>query len=431
MWLIGLVVVIISGTILGIAASESIVDLLGKQDVSDEQSTNRSVAIEETLRKIYGDNATLVTPSEDELLGKYARSDRVFERVMFSGSEGQDRIIYRHRRMIDNVIVEGDEIVYIFDNSTKELLEKDIHWRDDLPEHLPPVISKEEAESIAKSVGKGKIMNRGPAHTKLLFISPDSCWFKIKPTPKNPCWIVYFADENGFNTDVIIIDAVEGKILGHGVPYPSSGFSFSGPQDVPNCTGAWTEWYHNAESWFNTMGYPTEAVLYPNEAKVKSHIQSYETAMFYEVAHGGSDYFENDCSGNPTTATDIHNWIKGYPKMPFTFIHSCSGMCDTGAGTLSYEFRKGSTEDTVTVGTCLGDPNCIEWKLEWQDAFFNYMSQGWTVKEAFDQAVADLHPDCDGEKMEECGVHPNELVSFCFTNRIFLGFFGYTPNRLI
>ena len=144
------------------------------------------------------------------------------------------------------------------------------------------------------------------------------------------------------------------------------------------------------------MGYPTEAVLYPNDAKVKSHIQSYETAMFYEVAHGGSDYFENDCSGNLTTATDIHNWIKGYPKMPFTFIHSCSGMCDTGAGTLSYEFRKGSTEDTVTVGTCLGDPNCIEWKLEWQDAFFNYMSQGWTVKEAFDQAVADLHPDCDG-----------------------------------
>jgi len=82
------------------------------------------------------------------------------------------------------------------------------------------VISKEEAESIAKSVAKGKIMNRGPAHTKLLFISPDSCWFKIKPTPKNPCWIVYFADENGYNTDVIIVDAVEGKILGHGVPFP-------------------------------------------------------------------------------------------------------------------------------------------------------------------------------------------------------------------
>ena len=111
-WLIGLVV-IISGTILGIAASESIVDLLGKQDVSDKQPINRSVTVEETLRKIYGDNATLVTPSEDELLGKFEKSDRLFNRIMFSGSEGQDRIIYRHRRMIDNVIVEGDEIVYI------------------------------------------------------------------------------------------------------------------------------------------------------------------------------------------------------------------------------------------------------------------------------------------------------------------------------
>ena len=141
------------------------------------------------------------------------------------------------------------------------------------------------------------------------------------------------------------------------------------------------------------MGYPTEAVLYPNDAKVKSHIQSYETAMFYGVAHGGSDYFENDCSGNLTTATDIHNWIKDYPKMPFTFLASCFGMCEIGSGTLSYEFRKGSTEDTVTVGTCLGDPNCT-WELEWQDAFFNYMSQGWTVKEAFDQACKD-YDECE------------------------------------
>jgi hypothetical protein len=250
---------------------------------------------------------------------------------------------------------------YVFDKDTKELIKRIDRWQDDLPEHLPPVISKEEAESIAKSAGKGKIMNTSFAHTRLRFIS-DSTWYPIKPLPKNPCWIVYFADDKGYNIDVIIIDAVEGKVLGHGVPFPSSGFSFSGPQDTTNCTGVWTDWYQNAESWFNTMGYPTEAVIYPNEAKVKSHIQSYETAMFYEVAHGSSDSFTNDCSGT-ITADEIHNWIADYPKMPFTFIHSCGGMCEVSPGTLSYEFRKGSTEDTVTVGTCLGDPNCT-WKLE-------------------------------------------------------------------
>ena len=144
MWLIGLVVVIISGTILEIAASESIVDLLGKQDVSDKHPINRSVTVEETLRKIYGDNATLLTSSSDELLGKFEKSDKLFIKKVIG-----DTIVYRHQRMIDDAIVEGDRIVYQFDKDTKELKKKIIHWRDDLPEHLPPVISKEQAESIA------------------------------------------------------------------------------------------------------------------------------------------------------------------------------------------------------------------------------------------------------------------------------------------
>ena len=234
---IGLVVIAISVLIVGIVVSAGDGDLLGKQGVSNEQpETGRFVVLGETQSGTFGVWVTTVTPIEDELLGKYEKSDLLFKRM-----EIGNMIVYGHHRKIDDAIVEGDRINYQFDKSTKELKKKIIHWRDDLPEHLPPVISKEEAESIAKTEGKGKIMNRGPAHTKLLFISPDSCWFKIKPTPKNPCWIVYFADENGFNTDVIIIDAVEGKILGHGVPYPSSGFSFSGPQNASTCTGAWTE----------------------------------------------------------------------------------------------------------------------------------------------------------------------------------------------
>ena len=158
---------------------------------------------------------SVVIASEDELLGKYEKSDLSFKRT-----EIGNMIVYGHHRKIDDTIVEGDYINYQFDKDTKELKKKTVRWRDDLPENLPPVISKEEAESIAKPAAKGKIMNASFAHTHLRYIAPESCWHPIKPTPEHPCWIVYFADDKGYNIDVIIIDAVEGKILGHGVPFP-------------------------------------------------------------------------------------------------------------------------------------------------------------------------------------------------------------------
>lgn len=158
---------------------------------------------------------SLVIASEDPLLGKYEKSDLPFKRT-----EIGNMIVYGHHRKIDDAIVEGDRINYQFDKDTKELIKKIVNWRDDLPEHLPLVISKEDAESIAKSVGKGKIMNTNYAHTYLCYISPDSHRYPLEATPENPCWIVYFADKYGYNVDVIIVDAVDGKILGHGVPIP-------------------------------------------------------------------------------------------------------------------------------------------------------------------------------------------------------------------
>ncbi|MBA7519893.1 hypothetical protein ES705_11981 [subsurface metagenome] len=147
-----------------------------------------------------------VIASEDELLGKYEKSDLPFTKYLFD-----DTIVYWHQRMVDDAIVEKDYIRYEFDKNTEELIEKEFEWRSDIPEHLPPIITKEEAESMVE----GKIM-----YTNLWYISPKSHRFPITPTPKNPCWAVSIADDKGYNIDVIIIDAVEGKILGHGVPIP-------------------------------------------------------------------------------------------------------------------------------------------------------------------------------------------------------------------
>ena len=143
---------------------------------------------------------------EDDLLKKLETSDKEFKKY-----EIGDAIVYYHQRMIDEAIVEFDYIRYSFDKNTKELIEKGIHWRDYLPEHLPPIISREQAESMVR----GEIDSAA-----LYFIDPESNVFPIKPTPRNPCWVVWLTGDTGYIEDVVVIDAVEGKIVGQGIPPP-------------------------------------------------------------------------------------------------------------------------------------------------------------------------------------------------------------------
>lgn len=159
------------------------------------------IKVTEFMKKLET-NQTWVIASEDELLGKYETSDKLFKRV-----EIGNMLVYRHQRMIDNAIVEKDRIVYIFDKNTKGLIEKVVQWRKDLPGHVTPAITKEQAESIAEG-----------GSATLYFISPDSDVFPIKPTLENPCWIVTKAD-NG-NITITIIDAMNGTTLGYGIPPP-------------------------------------------------------------------------------------------------------------------------------------------------------------------------------------------------------------------
>ena len=329
--------------------------------------------------------AISATNADDDLLAKYETGDKEFKRV-----EIGDMIVYFHQRMIDKAIVEKDFIVYQFDKHTKELRNKKTHWRGGLPEYVTPGITKEDAGSKVK----GEVQ-----FTKLYIISPESDVFPLKPTPQNPCWVVRSAEDG--RAVVTIIDAVNGRILGHGVPPPYTGLSLTGPWYFYPCDGSWNSHYQNAEYWFNTMGYYTEGVIWPTEEKVRSHVQSCSTAMFYEMAHGGSYNFASGCiAGNDpefTLSSEIHDWIEDYTKMPFTFIGSCDGMCSLASGSFSYEFRKGSMDNTVTLGYChMSEPECDDaWihALGWQDAIFDYMNQEYTVKAAFDQAIAD-YPMC-------------------------------------
>ncbi len=304
----------------------------------------------------------------------------------FQEYEIGDKVVYFYQRMLDGAIVEKDFISYQFDSKTGTLLAKKQHWREDLPGHLPEIqVTREQAQA---KIG-GEIES-----ARLFILSPQSAVFPIRPVPENPCWVVRSIDAG--QVTLTVIDAVTGDLLGHGVPPPYNAYSLAGPA---SCIYGWnyTAWSEHAASWFNTMGYDTDIDSLPTMDQVKAHIKSDSTALFYELAHGGYSSMQINCEGGTTTlwAFRVGLWMRGRAKMPFAFIGSCSGLCETGPGTFSYEFRKGSVENTVTVGYCFGDVclTCWEWSIEWQTALFDYMSQGWTVKAAFDQAMAD-YPVC-------------------------------------
>jgi len=271
------------------------------------------------------------------------------------------------------------------------------------------MISRSRAESMAE----GEV-----AFTRLYFISPDSDVFPIRPAPRNPCWVVRSSD--GGREIVTVIDAVEGKWLGYGIPPPYAGFSLTGPCLDHPCSYTWTSWYLNARDWFETMGYPTEAIEYPAEEEVRSHVQSNETVMFYEIAHGDSYHFASGCivgsSYENTSWSEIETWIASYEKKPFTFIGSCDGMCQTGNDTLSYEFRKGSSVNTATVGYCHmageGCNICWSYSVDWQDTLFQYMALGYTVGYAFDLANAEVPTCADGTCMRLAG-DPDFIPLLC------------------
>jgi len=321
-----------------------------------------------------------------DLLGRHDSSDLSFVEAEF----GNKRVYY-HQRMIGQALVENDFIVYQFDARTEQLLAKKSSWRRGLPSTLPPDLLKSEA---AEAMVDGTMLS-----SRLYIISPESDVFPLDPAPENPCWVVR-SDVEG-RLVISIIDAVTGDRLGYGVPPPVTGFSLTGPWEFgDSCSGAWTNWMNNAATWFENMGYPTQTEEWPRDGKVSATIKTGTTAMFYELAHGGSNYFQSGCLGgipSAVYASEIGTWITDFTKMPFAFIGSCGGMCETGSNTFAYEFRKGEADSTTVVGYCgmaeTWCETCWGQSIGWQTALFNYMNQGNTVKDAFDMANAD-YPAC-------------------------------------
>jgi len=325
-----------------------------------------------------------VVANQEVLLRKYDNSDRIYTKLQI------DTVVsYFYQRKIGEAIVEKDFIRYQFNINTEKLIEDSTQWREGLPINVEPVFTQEQAEAMVE----GEVQ-----YTSLYFISPNTDVFPVDPIPENPCWIVRSIDTNRFIVN--IIDAMTGEKLGYGIPPPYEGFSQHGPDWGP-CPQdpIWYDHAENARVWFNTMGYNTERVGNASDAKVQSHVQSDETAMFYELDHGGSSEYHNQCDSD-ITAVEIGTWIASYSSMVFTFLGSCDGMCDQTDNHFSFEFRKGSNHGTVAVGYCgmssvACETNCWPNAIDWQTTMFTWMNSGSTVLTAFIQANL-AYPDCSG-----------------------------------
>ncbi len=388
-------------------------NLMPQEPVSNTRSDEASKAAA-TKGKTYKLQDLLMSEKigHDEF-EKHGIADKI-KKGKFKKYEIGKRIACFYQRKIGNAIVEKDFLNYQFDRNTGEFIEKNGGWRDDLPETLPAdMLTLEEALAKSDAV-RGEVL-----FGILYFMSPDSDVFPLDPTPENPCWAVHSTGERGYRI-VTVIDAVTGEFLGNGVPPPASGFSMTGPFN--DCVNGWISKYESAEYWFDVFpvsdgnSYSGE---FPSSGDIQSYIQDPSVLMFYEIAHGGSTSFRNECNVL-TRASDIHSWMASRQKMLFAFIASCGGMCSTGSGTLSHEFRKGSAQHTTTVGycdmagaTCSGT-NCWVNAEAWQNTLFYRMALGNTVKEAFDIANA-AYPGCFQSNCMRFEGDPNYRIP-TFTN---------------
>jgi hypothetical protein len=144
---------------------------------------------------------------------KYGIADRLrSRRIQRHWEPSLDFLVCYGQRRIGEADVVGDELYYRFDIESGKLLMERIHWREDLPAHLPSLlISRQEAESRVE----GKVN-----FSRLAFLGPDRTPIAgSKPVPHQPCWLVSSTLSGVLEVPrVTVINAITGELVGHYCP---------------------------------------------------------------------------------------------------------------------------------------------------------------------------------------------------------------------
>ncbi len=283
-----------------------------------------------------------------------------------------DRSVKYWEHVIDNIFVINDSMLLHIDLEYRRVLHYKRSWSN--------------IEVITLRFGDGKFEGEYYWKRKVVFPDEDDCgiFYTFNDKQEYPlfCWEVRYVDGN-----TLFYDLNETPI-GYGVTAPSErGFVLQGYGDLK-----WRYWRENAQDWYNRWFDAINSIKCPSINQISYFIknETTNTKAFYVIAHSGGESSRFLADQNTYyTANQLHYDMENRSPMKLAFLCCCEAMNNTGPETLSYEFRKGELNGTVTIGY-VGMGHCPDWiqSLYWQDYLFQKIDEGYTIKKAFDRACA-------------------------------------------
>lgn len=319
--------------------------------------------------------------------------------VMDSDVVGHRRI-QRWERVIDDVIhVHNDYVRIHVDVNTNEIILYEKQWRDiqfasvDIKPFEPPdggyiwkkvvlFVEEEDRGSL------GDFFDGSPLEGLPLYDFFDVVEYPLV------CWEVRYADGSTVMYDL------DGNRIGHAmIAAPSAkGYLACGTDEEWYHEAAWIVAGADANYWYSRWTDSTTTVYNPdpNTNPISPYVSDPDYEFYYAIGHGGpTTYAGKDKEGEWVvpyyyTGQQAYTDMSGRAPMHFALMVHCDSMAETGQGTFSHAFRKGSLSGTVTVGF-KGLEDASTWEnlavFLWQNTMFAYMDQGYTIREAFDIAT--------------------------------------------
>jgi hypothetical protein len=283
-----------------------------------------------------------------------------------------DRYVRYWEHIIDNIFVKNDSMLLHMNLEKVKILKFNKSW------------SNLKVTSIKFNTGcfEGNILWK----RKVVFPDEDDCglFYNFYSEQQYPlfCWEVRYEDGRTYYYNL------NETPIGYSVTAPSEkGFIIQGYGD-----SKWRYWRENAQVWYDKWFDSINSISCPSINQISYFIknETVNTDAFYVIAHSGGLY-SRFLANNKSyyIAFQLHYDMEVRKPMKLAILCCCSAMSYTGPGSLSYEFRKGTMNDTVTIGY-YNMENCPNWiqSLDWQDFMFNRIDKGFTVKKAYDRACA-------------------------------------------